>query len=292
VAVAVVVVLAMPARRPAGGGSGSGSDVLAGIPDAGVTANARADAALIAAVPDAAPAPDAAIAANGPDASAAGRVDAAAKLNEQGEDSMRARDYEVARQRFSQAVAQDPQTKYYLNLATADVKLGYVDAAVHTLREARQRAPTPEEAAEATKLLEIISPKAQRTGRRRNPPTAPDELGAPAEPTAPAPATAGGSQAEIAARRNEEGKELMYAGRYSEAARKFQDAVARVPEAKYFFNLCTVWLQEGKFDAALSACNAVAINNPTPEQQSKAARLIRLIRDEARKQGIELHTGQ
>jgi tetratricopeptide (TPR) repeat protein len=200
---------------------------------------------------------------------------------------MRARDYETARQRFSQAIAQDPQTKYYLNLATADVRLGHVDAAVHTLREARRRAPTPEEAAEATQLLETISPKPQRPGKR-NPPTAPAELGASAAPTA-APATAGGSQAEIAARRNEEGKELMYAGRYGEAARKFQDALARVPEARYFFNLCNAWLQEGKFDMALSACNAVAINNPTPEQQAKATRLIRLIRDEARKQNIELH---
>lgn len=109
----------------------------------------------------------------------------------------------------------------------------------------------------------IISPKAQRTGRRQNPPTTPAELAPPAAPAAPAQVTTGASQAEIAARRNEEGKELMYAGRYGEAARKFQDAVARVPEAKYFFNLCNAWLQEGKFDAALSACNAVAVNNPT-----------------------------
>jgi serine/threonine-protein kinase len=211
VAVAVVVVLAMPARSPAGGGPGSGSGAIAtGLADAGVTATPPPDAA--------------AIAANGSDAGtppAAGQVDAAVKLNEQGEDRMRARDYEVARQRFSQAIARDP-------------------------------APS----------------------------------------TAPATPTAALSQAEIAARLNGEGKELMYADRFSEAARKFQEAVAHVPEAKYFDNLCNAWFREGKLDAALSACNAVALNNPTADQQASANRQIRRIYEEARKQHLELHGGQ
>ena len=47
------------------------------------------------------------------------------------------------------------------------------------------------------------------------------------------------SQAEIAAKLNDEGKELMYGGHIAEASAKFAEAVARVPEAKYFFNLCT-----------------------------------------------------
>src|SRR5262245_24831715 len=42
------------------------------------------------------------------------------------------------------------------------------------------------------------------------------------------------TQAEIAARLNEEGKQLMYTDQPAEAAKKFQEAVARVPEAKYF----------------------------------------------------------
>jgi len=97
------------------------------------------------------------------------------------------------------------------------------------------------------------------------------------------------SQAELAAQANEEGKELMYADKYAEAAKKFQEAVARVPEPKYFVNLCTARLQEGKLDEALTACDAVARNNPTPDQQSRADKLIGKINDEARKQGLALH---
>ncbi|HZJ62937.1 MAG TPA: protein kinase, partial [Kofleriaceae bacterium] len=46
------------------------------------------------------------------------------------------------------------------------------------------------------------------------------------------------SQAEIAARLNAEGKELLFADKPDAAIKKFQEAVARVPEAKYLFNLC------------------------------------------------------
>src|ERR1041384_495115 len=99
------------------------------------------------------------------------------------------------------------------------------------------------------------------------------------------------SQAEIAAKLNEEGKELMYADKYAEAAKKFQEAVARVPEAKYFVNLCTARLQEGKLDEALTACNAVELNNPTPDQKQRAEKLIVKINDEAKKQHLELHAG-
>jgi hypothetical protein len=99
------------------------------------------------------------------------------------------------------------------------------------------------------------------------------------------------SQAEIAAKLNDEGKELMFGNKYAEAAKKFQEAVARVPEAKYFVNLCLARLQEGKLDEALTACDAVALNNPTPDQKTKAEKLIGKINDVAKEQGIKLHPG-
>lgn len=99
------------------------------------------------------------------------------------------------------------------------------------------------------------------------------------------------SQADLAAKANEEGKELMYADKYAEAAKKFQEAVARVPEAKYFVNLCTARLQEGKLDEALTACNAVDLNNPTPDQKDRAAKLTERIHQEADKQHLALHPG-
>lgn len=99
------------------------------------------------------------------------------------------------------------------------------------------------------------------------------------------------SQAELAAQANEEGKQLMYADKYAEAAKKFQEAVARVPEAKYFVNLCTARLQEGKLDEALTACNAVDLNNPSPDQKERAGKLVERIHQEADKQHLALHQG-
>lgn len=96
-------------------------------------------------------------------------------------------------------------------------------------------------------------------------------------------------QADLAAKLNDEGKELMFAGKFAEASAKFRDAVARVPEPKYFFNLCTSLYQEGKFDEAMTACNAIDKNSPTAEQKAKTDKLIGKIKDEAAAQHIELH---
>lgn len=99
------------------------------------------------------------------------------------------------------------------------------------------------------------------------------------------------SQAEIAAKLNEEGKELMFGNKFAEASKKFQEAVARVPEAKYFVNLCLARFQEGKFDEALTACNAVELNNPTDAVKAKADKLIVKINEAAKSQNLELHPG-
>lgn len=97
------------------------------------------------------------------------------------------------------------------------------------------------------------------------------------------------SQAEIAAKLNEEGKVFMYADKYPEASGKFRDAVARVPEAKYFYNLCASLYKEGKFGEALTACNAASSSETaTPALKSQADKLAQGVRDEAKRQGIEV----
>jgi hypothetical protein len=95
------------------------------------------------------------------------------------------------------------------------------------------------------------------------------------------------SQAEIAARLNEEGKQLLFAEKYAEASAKFQDAHGRVPEPKYFFNHCTSLTAEGKFGEALTACNA-ADKNADAELKKKIAKLTDRIHEEAKKQGVDL----
>src|SRR5262245_9496776 len=96
------------------------------------------------------------------------------------------------------------------------------------------------------------------------------------------------SQADIAARLNEEGKQAMFAKQFEEASSRFRNAVARVPEPGYFYNLCASLYQEGKFVEALTACHAVENAEPTPKQRAKAQNLRAKILDEARRQGIEL----
>src|SRR5690242_7385737 len=98
------------------------------------------------------------------------------------------------------------------------------------------------------------------------------------------------SQADIASKLNEEGKQLMFADppNYKDAAEKFRQAVARVPEAKYFFNLCTALYQDGKFGEAMTACNSVDKNNPDDKLKQKNDKLIAKIQEEAKKQNIDL----
>src|SRR5215211_7316297 len=97
------------------------------------------------------------------------------------------------------------------------------------------------------------------------------------------------SQADIAARLNEEGKQLMFANppRYAEASAKFQEAHSRAPEPKYFFNHCTSLFQQGKFGEALTACNA-ADKNADDKLKPKIAKLVERIREEAKKQNVDL----
>src|ERR1700685_707526 len=96
------------------------------------------------------------------------------------------------------------------------------------------------------------------------------------------------TQAEIANRENEEGKELMFSGKYPDASAKFRDAVARVPEAKYFFNLCTSLYQEGKYGESLTACNSAEQNKPDDALKAKIEKMAGRIKDEAQKQGLDL----
>nr|MBA3458072.1 hypothetical protein [Deltaproteobacteria bacterium] len=97
------------------------------------------------------------------------------------------------------------------------------------------------------------------------------------------------SQADIASKLNDEGKALMHAGNAAEASVKFRDAAARVPEPKYFFNLCTANYQQGKFDEAITACNAADKHSPSAELAGKIAKLVERIKADAAEQKIELH---
>jgi hypothetical protein len=96
------------------------------------------------------------------------------------------------------------------------------------------------------------------------------------------------TQAEIANRENEEGKQLMFAGKYTDASAKFRDAAARTNEGKYYFNLCTSLYQEGKFGEAMTACNTANQNAPDDALKQKVAKLEDKIKDTAKQQGVDV----
>ncbi len=95
------------------------------------------------------------------------------------------------------------------------------------------------------------------------------------------------SQAEIAEKLNEDGKELMYANKYPEATAKFRQAVARVNEPKYFFNLCVSLTNEGNLVEARANCYT-AKNNGNGDLVGKADKMMSKIEDLAKQQGTEL----
>lgn len=96
------------------------------------------------------------------------------------------------------------------------------------------------------------------------------------------------TQAEIAEQRNWDGTQLYAKKKYGEATQAFREAVARVPEGRYFYNLCASMFNEGKFSEALTACNAVSKTEPTKQIQKMADDLTVIIKDEAKAQGLEL----
>ena len=94
------------------------------------------------------------------------------------------------------------------------------------------------------------------------------------------------TQADLAAGLTNEGIELMKLGSFEAASAKFRDAVARMPEPKYFFNLCVSLYEQGLFIDALTACDAV--KDTTPRLQEKTVNMMQRILDAAGRQGIKV----
>jgi hypothetical protein len=112
----------------------------------------------------------------------------------------------------------------------------------------------------------------------------------PQPPVPQPPPPRSGTQAQIAGQLNEEGKELMYRSQFKDAAAKFREAVARVPEVKYMINLGTAELQLGELRAARAVLESALQNDPTPEQAARAHKLIDKVHQEAEAQGIDLRS--
>ncbi len=104
----------------------------------------------------------------------------------------------------------------------------------------------------------------------------------------PSPTTPAGGQAAIAAKLHDEGATLFRTKSFADASMKFRDAVARVPEPRYYFSLCLSLFQEGKFGEALNACDAGKRSNPPAALHQKLQAAEDLIMHEVQVQGISL----
>ena len=97
-----------------------------------------------------------------------------------------------------------------------------------------------------------------------------------------------GESATIAKQLADEGVAALTSGNFAVASAKFREAIARVPEPKYFFDLCVSLFQEGKFGEAMTACHAARANQASPGLNEKIQKLEDKIKAEARSQGITL----
>jgi len=139
--------------------------------------------------------------------------------------------------------------------------------------------------AQTDRLMDGLNPK---VSARPEPPKPAPALLEPAladEPPVVAPA---GSQAAIAAKLDAEGTALYEKKAFAGASTKFRDAVARVPDARYFLGLCLSLMGEGKLSEALTACDAGRNHDPGPSTRQKLDAASSKIRDEAKAQGISL----
>jgi tetratricopeptide (TPR) repeat protein len=97
------------------------------------------------------------------------------------------------------------------------------------------------------------------------------------------------TQAEIAAKEDDDGKVLIANGNYKDATEKFRSAADRAPEAKYYFHLCASVYQQGIFGQALTACNNADKLNPDDALKAKIAKLEDKIKSDATAQHIDLN---
>ena len=206
----------------------------------------------------------------------------ASELDEAGMALVTAARYAVACAKFREAVARVPDAKYFLHLCTSLYQEGKFSDA---LAACDAVGPQTSSAGSAAALRDRIVAEARAQGILLT------TSGGPATPpvveadAAPPPS---GGQAALAAKLSDEGEKLVHAQKYAEASARFREAVARVPEPKYFYNLCTSLFQEGKFSEALSACAGGKRNYPSAALAAKIDAMIARIRAEAKAQNISL----
>jgi hypothetical protein len=93
------------------------------------------------------------------------------------------------------------------------------------------------------------------------------------------PATAVDPKVQKAEALNDDGKRKFREADVAGSAELFRQAIALVPDPRYYFNLCFAYETLKQWDAAIGACNDVLARNPTAELAEKTRTRIQTIRD-------------
>ncbi len=192
---------------------------------------------------------------------------AAAALAKAGKDAMIAGKYGDAAAKYREAIAKDPRAGYFYDLCAADYQAGRFDEALTACTAVAKHKPDASLTARADHMIAKLKTDASAQH-------------IPLEPT-PEP----GSAADFAWQSDAQGLDLMRAAKYDDARVKFRDAVARDPQPRYFFNLCTANYQTGRSTEALDACNGVARNHGNAELRARADKAIAKIKEDAKAKG-------
>jgi tetratricopeptide (TPR) repeat protein len=184
--------------------------------------------------------------------------DPAEKLNEEGKNLMYSGDYRAAGEKFRDATKKDPQAKYFFNLCSALYQQGMFGAAMSACNEVAKHKPASELQQKASATIENIESEAK---------TQSINLAASTDP------------AETA---NREGQELLFNGKFGDAAKKFLEAATKDPQPRFFFNLCTAYYDLARLRDGLEACEAVSKHEPTAEMRKKVDGMIARIRSDAK----------
>lgn len=104
----------------------------------------------------------------------------------------------------------------------------------------------------------------------------------------PAPETPAKGQAAIAEKLNAEGTALYKKKSFAGASARFRDAVARVPDSRYFLSLCLSLIAEGKFSEAHTACNAGKTMSPSASTRQKLDAATAKLESEAAAQNVKI----
>jgi tetratricopeptide (TPR) repeat protein len=213
---------------------------------------------------------------------AATEEELAALANKDGDQLFAAKEYGQASNKYLEATARVPDPKYFFNLCMSYCFEGKLPEAATACRAVSQHNPTPELVAKADKQLVRIHEEA----KKRDIDVEPQWADAKQTPLKKPPTDA--KQAQLADTLNQEGVTAMNIKQYAVASTKFRDAVARDPDPKYFYNLCTSLYFEGKFGEALTACNVALRYDVPADLKAKTEKQIALIKDEAKRQNIDL----